>query len=101
MAEPDQETVTGDPSHSSGGGDHVVDPLNGTTTTNETTTTSRAHSRVPTHTQRPDMGYDHSQGLPYGMPIQQPTWYPWQTGPMPYYGAYATGKTISISCLTL
>ena len=92
MAEPDQESVTGDSSHSSGGGDHVGDPLNGATTTNETTTTSRAHngnSRVLTHTQRPDMGYDHSLGLPFGMPIQQPTWYPWQTGPMPYYGAYA------------
>ena len=90
MAEPDQETVTGSSNPSNGGSDHVEDPATETTSTNRTT--YNGNSRVPTHTQRPDIGYVHSRGLPYGMPNQPPTWYPWQVGPMSYYGAYATGR---------
>ena len=74
----------GDLSHSSGGGDHVGDPLNGATTTNKTTTTSRSqsdNSYVPTHTQRPDMGYDRSK-----------SWTPfWHAHPTTYMVPLADG----------
>ena len=76
---------------SNGGSDHVDDPSTETTSTNRTTYIG--NSRVPTHIQRPDIGYVHSRGHPYGMPNQPPTWYPWQVGLVSYYGVYATGRT--------
>ena len=68
------------------------------TSTNRTT--HNGNSCVPlTHTQRHDIGYLHSHGLPCGIPNQQPTWYPWQVGLMLYYGGYATGRTNLCHCL--